>query len=169
MNWEQHRKFPQTLYVLCWASSLQLCLILCNSMDSSVHSSSAPGSSVHGILQAWILEWVPFPSPGDLPNPGIEPRSGRFFTGRDSLQGRPVILERVACPFSRGTFWLRNQTGISCIAGGFFTSWATQVCILLNFLTFTHWLAFIFLKMFCKNFSFLPCNPLQTLVFLLSP
>ena len=30
---------------------------------------------VHGILQARILEWVPFPSPGDLPNPGIEPRS----------------------------------------------------------------------------------------------
>ena len=30
---------------------------------------------VHGILQARILEWVAFPSPGDLPNPGIEPRS----------------------------------------------------------------------------------------------
>ena len=29
---------------------------------------STPGSSVHGILQAGILEWVkPFPSPGDLP------------------------------------------------------------------------------------------------------
>ena len=27
------------------------------------------------ILQARILEWVPFASPGDLPNPGIEPRS----------------------------------------------------------------------------------------------
>jgi len=34
------------------------------------------GSSVHGILQARILEWVePFPSPGDLLNPGIEHRS----------------------------------------------------------------------------------------------
>ena len=30
--------------------------------------------TVHGILQARILEWV-FPSPGDLPNPGIKPRS----------------------------------------------------------------------------------------------
>ena len=28
-----------------------------------------------GILQARILEWVPFPPPGDLPNPGIEPGS----------------------------------------------------------------------------------------------
>ena len=35
---------------------------------------SLPVSSVHGILQARILEWM-FPSPGDLPNPGIKPRS----------------------------------------------------------------------------------------------
>ena len=46
--------------------------------------SSLPGSSVHGILQARILAWVPFPSPGDLPDPGIEPTSpalaGGFFT-----------------------------------------------------------------------------------------
>jgi len=33
---------------------------------------SPPGSSVHGILQARILEWV-FPSPGDLPKPWIKP------------------------------------------------------------------------------------------------
>ena len=32
-----------------------------------------PGFSVHRISQARILEWVPFPSPGDVPDPGIEP------------------------------------------------------------------------------------------------
>ena len=47
----------------------QLCPTLCNPMDCS-----PPGSSVHGILQARILEWVAVP-PGDLPNPGIEPWS----------------------------------------------------------------------------------------------
>ena len=36
---------------------------------------SLPGSSVHGILQARILEWVAMPSSGDLPNLRIEPRS----------------------------------------------------------------------------------------------
>ena len=45
---------------------------------------SPPGSSVNGILQARILEWLPFPSPGDLPDPGIEPTSpalaGGLFT-----------------------------------------------------------------------------------------
>ena len=35
---------------------------------------SPPGSSIYGISQARILEW-PFPSPGDLSNPGIEPTS----------------------------------------------------------------------------------------------
>ena len=46
-----------------------------------------PGSSVHRILQARILEWVAMPSSRDLPNSGIEPVSlmtpalaGRFFT-----------------------------------------------------------------------------------------
>ena len=37
---------------------------------------SLPGSSVHGVLQARILEWVALlHDPGDLPYPGIEPRS----------------------------------------------------------------------------------------------
>ena len=33
---------------------------------------SQPGSSVHGILQARILEWVAMPPSGDLPNSGIK-------------------------------------------------------------------------------------------------
>ena len=37
-------------------------------------------NAVHGILQAMILERVAFPSARDLPNPGIEPIAGRFFT-----------------------------------------------------------------------------------------
>ena len=44
---------------------------------------SPSGCSVYGILQARILE-LPFPSPGDLPDPGIEPETpvlaGKFFT-----------------------------------------------------------------------------------------
>ena len=36
---------------------------------------SPPGSSVHGILQARTLEWVPCLCPGDLPDSGIEPQS----------------------------------------------------------------------------------------------
>ena len=52
---------------------------LCDPVDCSL-----PVSSVHGIFQGRILEWVPFPSSGDLPNPGIEPTTatlvGTFFS-----------------------------------------------------------------------------------------
>ena len=43
-----------------------------------------------------------------------------------SHQGNPRILEWVAHPFSRGSSWPRNRTGIFCIAGEIFTSWATK-------------------------------------------
>ena len=36
---------------------------------------SPPGSSVHGIFQARILEWMVISSSGDLPHPGIKPMS----------------------------------------------------------------------------------------------
>ena len=48
----------------------QSCLTLCVPMDHSLS-----GSSFQGIFQARVLEWLPFPSPGDLPDPGIEPGS----------------------------------------------------------------------------------------------
>ena len=52
------------------AQSLQSCLTLFNSMDCS-----PPGSSVHGILQARVLEWVAISFSRDLPNPGFKPGS----------------------------------------------------------------------------------------------
>ena len=33
---------------------------------------SSLGSSVHGLFQAKILDWVAFPPPGDLPDPGVK-------------------------------------------------------------------------------------------------
>ena len=48
----------------------QSCLTLCNPMDCS-----PPGSSVHGILQARILERVAMPLSRDLFHPGIKPGS----------------------------------------------------------------------------------------------
>ena len=66
----------------------QSCPTLCDPLDCSL-----PGSSVHGILQAIILEWI-------------------------------VIS------FSRGFSWPRDRTWVSCIAGRFFTVWATGKAIL---------------------------------------
>ena len=74
----------------------QLYLTLCDPMDCRL-----PDTSVHGISQARILEWV-------------------------------------AIPFCRWSFWPRDRTWVSCIAGRFFLVWATReafvtiyVCVLL--------------------------------------
>ena len=53
------------------AKSLQSCLTLCDPMNYSLPE----GSSVPGILQERILEWVACPPPGNLPKPEIEPAS----------------------------------------------------------------------------------------------
>ena len=51
-------------------SVAQSCLTLCGPMDCSL-----PGSSVSGVLQAGILEWIAMPFSRDLSDPGIEPTS----------------------------------------------------------------------------------------------
>ena len=56
------------------------CPTLCDPMYCS-----PPGPSVHGISQVRILEGLPFPSPGDLPDPGTEPTS-------PASAGRPLPL-----------------------------------------------------------------------------
>ena len=60
----------------------QSCLTLCDPMDCSL-----PGSSVHGISRQEYWGVLPFPSPGDLPNPGIEPRSPALWA--DTLPSEP--------------------------------------------------------------------------------
>ena len=55
----------------------QSCPTLCNPMDYAVH----------GILQARIQEWIAIPSPGDIPNTGIKPRSPTLHA--NSLPAKP--------------------------------------------------------------------------------
>ena len=67
---------------VCVCVCVLSCHILCHPMDCS-----PAGSTVHGIFQERILEWVPFSPPRGLPNPGIELESlmhpalaSKFFT-----------------------------------------------------------------------------------------
>ena len=48
----------------------QSCRTLCDPVDCSL-----PGSSVHGIFQAIVLEWIAISVSRDPPDPGIEPGS----------------------------------------------------------------------------------------------
>ena len=67
----------------------QLCPTLCDPMDYSW-----PGSSVHGILQARILEWVAIPFSRGSSDPGIEPGSPTLQADSlpSELRGKPIIL-----------------------------------------------------------------------------
>ena len=66
-----HTRSLYSLRIVCvHAQSLQSCLTQCIPMDCS-----PPGSSVPGIFQARILEWVAMPSSRDRPDPGMEPAS----------------------------------------------------------------------------------------------
>ena len=70
----------------------KLCLTLCDPMDCS-----PPRSSVHGILQARILQWLAIPSPGDLPDPGIKPGSPSCIAipGGSVVKNTPANAEDV--------------------------------------------------------------------------
>ena len=78
--------FSYTRHLSFWLMKVvQLCPTLCNPLDCS-----PPGSFVHGILQARILEWVIIP----FSSPGTEPRSPALQ--EDSVpaepQGKSLLL-----------------------------------------------------------------------------
>ena len=102
---------------------------------SAVSNSLSP----HGLQPIRLL--CPWDSPGKNTGigchnllQGIFPTQGsnsgllhcRWILYQLSYQRSPRILELVAYPFSRESYQSRNQTGVSCIADGFFTSWATR-------------------------------------------
>ena len=53
-----------------------------------------PGSSVRGIFQARVLEWVAISSPGDLPDPRMEPGSPALQAGAlpSEPRGKPICI-----------------------------------------------------------------------------
>ena len=116
-------KSPDMKYTVLCAQSLS-CVWLCDSRDcnppgSSVHGDS-PGKSTRQGCHALLQEI--FPTQGsnpDLPH-------CRWILYCLSHEGSPRILEWVAYPFSRESSQSGNWSGISCIAGGFFTSLATR-------------------------------------------
>ena len=67
---------------LCLCLVAQLCTTLCDPMDGSL-----PGSCVHGILQARILEWIAMLCSRESSQPRIDPRSPTLQA--DSLPSEP--------------------------------------------------------------------------------
>ena len=101
------------------AKSLQSCPTRCSPVDCS-----PPDSSVHGILQARILERLPCPPPRGLPDPEIEPTSlmsptlaGGFFTTSTNWEAPlpahshspPNPLPCLYIPKFQSILWTINQ------------------------------------------------------------
>ena len=81
---------------------------------------NSPGQNT-GVGSLSLLQGF-FPTQGS--NPG--PPHCRESLYQMSCKGSPRILDWIAYPFSRGSSWARNQSRVSCIAGGFFTNWAIR-------------------------------------------
>ena len=81
---------------------------------------NSPGQNT-GVGSLSFLQGI-FPTQGSYP--GL-PHYGQILY-QLSHKGSSRILEWVVYPFSRLFSWPRDQIGISCIAGGFFTKWAMR-------------------------------------------
>ena len=78
---------------------------------------SPPGSSVHGILQARVLEWVAFPPSGGLPDPGTEPAApaslalaSGFFTAEPPEKTHTNLCDSVETHILENTNSQRSLT-----------------------------------------------------------
>ena len=96
---------------------------------------NSPGQNT-GVGSLSLFQGI-FPTQGS--NTGLP--HCRWILYQLSHKGSTRILEWVAYPFSSRSSWPRNQTGVSCIAGGFFTNWATQEAHSFFLYHFYQWLS----------------------------
>ena len=95
-----------TLLLQLSAAPVLNCFSLCDPMDCSL-----PGSSVRGILQARILEWLAISFSRDLPDPGIKPE----FPAYPALAGGLFTTEPLGSP-DRGLLF--TKPSFSCCSWG---------------------------------------------------
>ena len=123
--------YPKFKQILSISEYLGFWFFMCESESHSVVSDSL---RPHGLYSPWnspgqntgvgshsLLQGI-FPTQGL--NPGLP--HCRWILYQLSHKGSPRILEWVAYPFSSGSSQPRNLTGVSFIAGRFFTNWAIR-------------------------------------------
>ena len=98
-QWSKRTKLWRAAYGVAPTVSHAVCRAQPLSPTLQLRGLCPPGSSVLGISQAGVLEWVPLPAPGSLPNPGIEPVSlaspalaGRFFITSTIWETPPYVF-----------------------------------------------------------------------------
>ena len=142
--------YPCSLCTLC-----MVCVCVCVCVLSRVRLFATPWTVARqaplsmGFSRQRYWSGLPFPPPGDLPNPGVEPASlaspdlaVRPFTREALIHRSPTLQEDSlfswstreaqeywsgqSYPFSSGSPQPRNRTGVSCLADRFFANWASR-------------------------------------------
>ena len=120
----------------CWCAAVHQVAKNCTWLERKWKQKSL--SHVQLFATPWPIQSMEFSRPkywsdlsllqGIVPSPGLNPGLPhcRWILCHLSHNGNPKIMEWVAYPFSSGYSWLRNQTGVSCLTGGFFTNWAIR-------------------------------------------
>ena len=106
------------IYICIYAKSLQLCMTLFDPMETVTHR--VPLSIGFSMQVYW--SGLPFPSPGHLLNPGIEPGTRTLKT--DSLLSKP--LGKLGILNHMRHFEGRNQPSTNCLGGRLCTQ---TICI----------------------------------------
>ena len=86
---------------LNWTEVAQLCPTLCNPIDCSL-----PGSSVHGILQAIVLEWIAISFSRGSSQPRTRTRVSRIVDRRFTIWATREVLIRRKRRWNVLRFWL---------------------------------------------------------------
>ena len=144
MSLHLNESFVGNIYwIMCFLSILPICFFIkeLNPFtfkvipgESESHSVMSDSLWLHVLYSPWrspgqntgvgslsLLQGI-FPTQGS--NPGL--LHCRWILYQLSHKESPRILEWVACPFSSESSQPRNRTGVSCIAGRFFTNWAMR-------------------------------------------
>ena len=109
--WQHETCLLLLLFIIVRVLVAQSCPTLCNPKDCSPSD-----SSVHGVLQARILEGLPFPSPGDLPDQNhISCMAGGFYAAW-------ATREALACYYPLKSWRKRNRTRLEEKEQDFFST-----------------------------------------------
>ena len=112
---------------------------------------NSPGQNL-GVGNLSLLQGI-FSTQGS--NPSLP--NCKWILYQLSHKGSPRILEWADYPFSRGSSWPKNWTGVSCIAGRFFINWSIKEALELLYHMPLRYMFDLWLNIY-RSSQFKPCN-----------
>ena len=135
VRWSGIPIFFTVFYSLLWSTQLSHVLLFCDTMDCNL-----PASSIHGIFQQEYWSGLPFPSPGDLPDPGIEPMSHAlqadfYWATREDLiffLSPYKFLIQLWLRYWKGLSVLQSARGLEMIPWQYHSLWKPRTLVIVS-------------------------------------